>query len=78
MRYGTKRCKMLSKPVMTRKSFAAWKNSWRHKIGQFEYLIIEGDEALKLSRSEGIVWPVGKAKIEERKDCDGIRKAPRP
>ena len=50
----------------------------RHHVEDGEYLIIEGDQALKLSRSEGMVWPVGTGKIEERKDCDGTRKPPRP
>ena len=36
----------------------------KHHVEDGDYLIIEGDEALKLSRSEGIVWPVGKAKIK--------------
>ena len=36
----------------------------KHHVEDGEYLIIEGDEALKLSRSEGIVWPVATAKID--------------
>ena len=36
----------------------------KHHVEDGDYLIIEGDEALKLSRSEGIVWPVATAKIE--------------
>lgn len=35
----------------------------KHHVEDGDYLIIEGDEALKLSRSEGIVWPVAKAKL---------------
>ena len=36
----------------------------KHNVGDGDSLIIEGDEALKLSRTEGIVWPVAKGKIE--------------
>ena len=36
----------------------------KHHVEDGDYLIIEGGEALKLSRSEGIVWPVATAKIE--------------
>ena len=36
----------------------------KHHVEDGEYLIIEGDEALKLSRTEGIVWPVATAKIK--------------
>ena len=36
----------------------------KHHVEDGDYLIIEGDEVLKLSRSEGIVWPVAKGKIE--------------
>ena len=36
----------------------------KHHVADGTYLIIEGNEALKLSRTEGIVWPVAKAKIE--------------
>ena len=36
----------------------------KHHVEDGEYLIIEGDEALKLSRIEGIVWPVATAKIK--------------
>ena len=36
----------------------------KHNVGDGEYLIVEGDEALKLSRTEGIVWPVATAKIK--------------
>ena len=36
----------------------------KHHVEDGDYLIIEGDEALKLSRTEGIVWPVASAKIK--------------
>ncbi len=36
----------------------------KHHVEDGDYVIIEGDEALKLSRSEGIVWPVATAKIK--------------
>ena len=36
----------------------------KHHAEDGEYVIIEGDEALKLSRTEGIVWPVATGKIE--------------
>ena len=36
----------------------------KHNVEDGDYLIIEGDEALKLSRTEGIVWPVAIGKIE--------------
>jgi len=36
----------------------------KHNVEDGDYVIIEGDEALKLSRSEGIVWPVATATIE--------------
>ena len=35
----------------------------KHHVEDGDYLIIEGGEALKLSRTEGIVWPVATAKI---------------
>ncbi len=35
----------------------------KHHVEDGDYLIIEGDEALKLSRTEGIVWPVATANI---------------
>ena len=37
---------------------------FKHNVEDGDYVIIEGDEALKLSRTEGIVWPVATAKIE--------------
>ena len=36
----------------------------KHHVEDGDCLIVEGDEALKLSRSEGIVWPVATATIE--------------
>ena len=36
----------------------------KHHVEDGDYLIIEGDEALKLSRTEGIVWPIATAKIK--------------
>ena len=36
----------------------------KHHVEDGDYSIIKGDEALRLSRSEGIVWPVATAKIE--------------
>ena len=36
----------------------------KHHVEDGDYMIIEGDEALKLSRTEGIVWPVATATIE--------------
>ena len=36
----------------------------KHHVEDGEYLIIEGDEAMKLSRTEGIAWPVARGKIE--------------
>lgn len=36
----------------------------KHNVEDGDYLIIEGDEVLKLSRTEGIVWPVATAKIK--------------
>ena len=35
----------------------------KHHVEDGDYMIIEGDEALKLSRTEGIVWPVATAKL---------------
>ncbi len=35
----------------------------KHHVEDGDYLIIEGDEAMKLSRSGGIVWPVAKDTI---------------
>ena len=36
----------------------------KHHVEDGDYLIIEDDKALKLSRTQGIVWPVATAKIE--------------
>ncbi len=36
----------------------------KHHVEDGDYMIIEGDEALKLSRTAGIVWPVATATIE--------------
>ena len=37
---------------------------FEHHVEDGEYLIFEGDKALKLSRTDGIVWPVATATIE--------------
>ena len=36
----------------------------KHHVEDGEYLIIENGEALKLSPSQGIVWPVARGRIE--------------
>ncbi len=35
----------------------------KHNVEDGDYMIIEADEALKLSRSERIVWPVATARM---------------
>ena len=50
----------------------------KHHFEDGEYLIIEGDEALKLSRSGGIVWPVATGKIEQRRNRRAFCKPARP
>ena len=36
----------------------------KHHVEDGDYIIIEGNEAMKLSRSGGIVWPVATAELK--------------